>query len=176
MNFFEMLIKTPEGAGALTGSLAGLLALVLAALFNAHLERRARAVQLCAERNSLTAALAAEVRAYKDLAMRRKNHLADETVDQQAVLSSTGIPSRRLFDANASLIGLLDSHITDDVAKFYFKLEDLEIYLRDTANFLNGVVNLDAMELKDIKNEVAEQWNKMSSEAASLIDALSSQA
>jgi hypothetical protein len=173
MSFINMLLTTPEGAGALLGSFAGLVALVAAALFNAHLERKARAGVIIANRNSLTTALKAEVCAYRDLALRRKIHLDDSITGQKTLLSSTGMPVRRLFDANASVIGLLDSGITDDVARFYFKLEDLELYLKDTENYVNSLEDIEEKEYENIKGGISDQWEKMSNEASKLIEVLS---
>jgi hypothetical protein len=173
VKFFDMLLTTPEGAGALLGSFAGLIALVLAALFNAYLERRARAEVLIENRKSLTAALAAEVLAYKDLALRRKNHMGGNSSDQQALLSATGMPVRRLFDANAAVIGSLDSRITDDVALFYFKLEGLEIYLRDIEKHINGVEDMDEEKYNCVRDGIIDQWGKMADAASNLIKELS---
>jgi hypothetical protein len=121
-HFWDWFAALPQGSasflGTLTGSTLGLLALLVGALFNAHLNRRRDDRLRVADRFALASTLHAELLGIHGILVDNARHLTDKPPDADGGFLVPE-PSIKLLPEVLSKIGLLDSDTIQKVMKAY---------------------------------------------------------
>src|SRR5262245_35574996 len=124
--FWDWLATLPQGSasfiGALTGSMFGLIALLIGALFNAHLNRRRDDRLRDEDRVALASTLYAELLGIHQTLVENAQHLTDNPPDPYGGFTVPR-PSTKLLPETFSRIGLLPSDTIWKVMKAYVLTE-----------------------------------------------------
>jgi hypothetical protein len=125
--FWDSLATLPQGSasfvGTLTGSTLGLVALLLGALFNAHLNRRRDDRLRDADRFALASTLHAELLSIHRTLVENAQHLTDKPPNPPVEGFVVPEPSMRLLPEILSKIGLLHSDTIRKVMDAYVLTE-----------------------------------------------------
>jgi hypothetical protein len=125
-SFWDWLATLPQGSasfvGTLTGSTLGLIALLLGALFNAHLNRRRDDRLRDEDRVALASTLYAELSGIHRTFMENAQHLTDRPPDPSGGFVVPE-PSMKLLPGTVSKIGLLRSETIRKVMNAYLLTE-----------------------------------------------------
>jgi hypothetical protein len=124
VGFWKWLGEQPASSasflGTLTGSGLGLIALLLGALFNAHLNRRRDDALRDADRVAVATALHAELQGIHHGLVKNIENLTDLSVDKGFLVPH---PSIKILPEVLSKIGLLRSDIIHKVMEAYVLME-----------------------------------------------------
>ncbi len=162
----NLLWTLPEGLGALLGSGVGLIALMIAAIVNAKIERKSRFKEHQDERLSHIAAIRAEIQAFGGLAQRRILFLTQNPPSAQTVRANRKMPDTRVFDSIGAQLGILPAEIVDDITAFYYKLDELRISIDN----LNDLATEADRDILPIHENALEQWRRMDVAAMEVIE------
>jgi hypothetical protein len=124
--------------GSLIGSFLGLIAILLGALYNAHLNRKRDLELLDKEQEAVARALYSEI-----LTLRKELAMAASTVAQMGMdpfhedrvrsnkdfRGETALPEPILYQTLAPQIGRLDAELIIEVQKFYARLTEVRKWL-----------------------------------------------
>jgi hypothetical protein len=126
LGFWQWLHDASQGQaaflGSLTGSAIGLIALLLGALFNAHLNRKRDDRLRREEQRSVATALKAELAGFNRTLLTNSEALKKETNSPEFLLPDLA-RSIRIMPQMVSKFGLLDQKTIESVAPAYSALE-----------------------------------------------------
>ncbi len=122
-HYWPQITSWPESAAMFVGSLAGagggLFAILLGALYNAHLNRKRDCRLREQERATITSVVQAELVALRIRAKTRYLHIrkwrARATTVTATKMGLIGIPRQMFLESNAERLGLLGPKLTSDI-------------------------------------------------------------
>jgi hypothetical protein len=120
------------------GALAGLGAIIIGALFNAHLNRKRDARLRSEEVVAVASALYGEIVILRQAVARMANavghryfrygHIRDEPFDRHFIEQIT-LPPVKLYPSLAAKVGMLPSQISLEIVRFYARVEEAQTWL-----------------------------------------------